>query len=742
MLTAGAAYFAFAVLWLRAFRGQGIPSFDTYTYFYPNVHHALRSLRDGGGLLWNPYQDCGQPFFAISQTGLLYPVNYLFLLFDREIALIFAALINLVIGGIGMYRLCRTLRLATVPALCGAIAFQLGGTTAMLAAWSPIQISPFVWMPVAMWRVERLLRRPRLANGVWLGVVLTLQLLPGFPQITFFTYQLIALRTGWALITRRMQRPAAVIIALGLGCTLPMFLGAIHLIPSIAVARDSLRGLPLRIVELGFSNTWANLRLGLTTPGYHQYPGTVVTVSVVMLAAAAFSRRRADGLVLFHLGVAVLYLLLSLGDNGVLFPLYAKLPLGTLFRMPQRFLWVSGYAVAVLTAFGADALTRQAAGSSILGRSRALVLMVAAAAAFFAIVIVRPPTSSEWMVLAALVTTGTLLAWRGRTGMAAAAVLAILALNLAVTSRMVGLGLRSGPIYDRNADAFALLRERMTAQDRALLIGEHADLQLMPKSASLFRVPSIYDYEPQVSRIYGDYFTYLRIGRPMTSILDWYYPLAGVLPASFNQRLLNLTAARYVLIGRGAEKRTGHAPGWRAVEGNERWTLYENPDALERARFVPLIETAAPADVLPAIANGRRDARRVAILSDVPGSGFRGEDATNTGDAAFVVDEAERVVIDVNASAPGFLYLADQFASGWEATVNGAPTEILRANHAFRLVEVPSGQSRVEFRYRPKSVYMGAAVSGVTLLVLLAAPVLTRRRHGAGEISRDAAAQR
>src|SRR5262249_27487958 len=73
-LVAGAAYYAFGVLWMRAQRDLGDMSFDAYTSFYPNIHYALTSLHQGGGLLWNPYQDCGQPFFAESLTGLLYPV--------------------------------------------------------------------------------------------------------------------------------------------------------------------------------------------------------------------------------------------------------------------------------------------------------------------------------------------------------------------------------------------------------------------------------------------------------------------------------------------------------------------------------------------------------------------------------------------------------------------------------------------------------------------------------------------
>jgi uncharacterized membrane protein YfhO len=50
--------------------------------------------------------------------------------------------------------------------------------------------------------------------------------------------------------------------------------------------------------------------------------------------------------------------------------------------------------------------------------------------------------------------------------------------------------------------------------------------------------------------------------------------------------------------------------------------------------------------------------------------------------------------------------------------VNGQTREIVRANHAFRLVAVPGGESEVVFTYRPLSVRAGAITSLAALVVL------------------------
>ena len=112
-------------------------------------------------------------------------------------------------------------------------------------------------------------------------------------------------------------------------------------------------------------------------------------------------------------------------------------------------------------------------------------------------------------------------------------------------------------------------------------------------------------------------------------------------------------------------------------------------------------------------------------------SGFAGETGDHGAAAVdFVTDDPERVVLRVQAPARGFLVLTDQYFSGWQATVGGTPVQIVRANYAFRLVEIPAGPSTVEFRYVPQSVRLGAVVSALTLVGALATLVRRRRRTG------------
>jgi uncharacterized membrane protein YfhO len=66
------------------------------------------------------------------------------------------------------------------------------------------------------------------------------------------------------------------------------------------------------------------------------------------------------------------------------------------------------------------------------------------------------------------------------------------------------------------------------------------------------------------------------------------------------------------------------------------------------------------------------------------------------------------------------LVVLEAYHPGWQATVDGRPAPILRANALFRGVPLAAGHHRVEMVFRPRSATWGALLSLCTLLGVLA----------------------
>jgi hypothetical protein len=343
--------------------------------------------------------------------------------------------------------------------------------------------------------------------------------------------------------------------------------------------------------------------------------------------------------------------------------------------------------------------------------------------------------SAGWLRPIDLVMIATLIAWvlapprPWVVRSAPFALAALIAADALFAGRAPVLGLRSGDVYGRHAEVFEFVRARLTPQDRVLIVGGQPALDLMAKSATLFALPSIHDYDALAAQRYAEYFTFLRTARAMRDFEDWYWIFDKLLPATLQRPLFDQTAARYLIVAQPLDGTSrAFRNGLRLLLERDGVRVYENDQAQPRARYVGRVTVRPAGRVLPALIEPGVDLRREVVISAADRARLHGDGGAGSGTVEFVADEPERIVLRVHATAPGFLFLADQYFPGWTATVNGAPRDIVAANHAFRLVEVPAGESEVVFTYRPRSLRIGAVV---TLLAVVGFVVLWRRSRPA-----------
>ena len=83
----------------------------------------------------------------------------------------------------------------------------------------------------------------------------------------------------------------------------------------------------------------------------------------------------------------------------------------------------------------------------------------------------------------------------------------------------------------------------------------------------------------------------------------------------------------------------------------------------------------------------------------------------------------DRLAIRAEMACDGMVVLSDAFYPGWRARVDHRSVEIHQVNGAMRGVAVPRGSHTVTMRYRPVSVYLGAALTLFGILGALALAV-------------------
>jgi len=107
------------------------------------------------------------------------------------------------------------------------------------------------------------------------------------------------------------------------------------------------------------------------------------------------------------------------------------------------------------------------------------------------------------------------------------------------------------------------------------------------------------------------------------------------------------------------------------------------------------------------------DLRSEIVLEDNPGTNIK---KGNMGDAKIISYKPNNIEISVDSRSNALLFLAENYAKGWKASIDGKNASILRANYTFRAIKIDKGKHNVKFWYDPWSFRLGIYLSIVGLI--------------------------
>lgn len=87
------------------------------------------------------------------------------------------------------------------------------------------------------------------------------------------------------------------------------------------------------------------------------------------------------------------------------------------------------------------------------------------------------------------------------------------------------------------------------------------------------------------------------------------------------------------------------------------------------------------------------------------------------------------VTAKVSAKEESFINFSQNYYPGWKAYVNGNETPIFLVNGLIQGINIPKGKSTVVFHFQPNSVFVGAGITAVTLLLLISYSFILRKQQ-------------
>ena len=87
--------------------------------------------------------------------------------------------------------------------------------------------------------------------------------------------------------------------------------------------------------------------------------------------------------------------------------------------------------------------------------------------------------------------------------------------------------------------------------------------------------------------------------------------------------------------------------------------------------------------------------------------------------------EPNELVYEVSTPKDGIVIFSEIYYPGWQATIDGKPAKIARADYILRAMTVPAGKHEIVMRFDPKSLHITESIAyGALGLILIAVMVL------------------
>ncbi len=705
----------------------------------PFNYFLTQSIKDSSFPFWNPFIFGGAPFFANYISAVFYVPHLLLSIFtpintlpikNLEVVII----VHFFVACITMYKLARYLKISFIGAIIVALSYSFSGEFACRVIEYGAMYS-VAWFPLAFLFIYKSIDELNFRYSVISGLVLGLMLLAGYLQKVVYLCGIIFLLQVWigVIQVRNKNLDRKNVVKFLLITVLPYIIGigifAVQLLPTQEFAALSNRSVMKYENAIDGSLQWKQIFtmvvpkfFGSTdgyqpqvpfyiAPWYHYWVTAFyfgITAVILGIVGIRYSYKSALGI--FLIVVALLGFLHALGSNAPLFQFIFQLPVFNNFRTPARTLIAVIFSFTLFAGFGYDAIIQHRTKIShrllLLSIIFPLLTGVGVATGIIQNLVGTPSQFYEMVKIYGITTivmtsiTTILIFLLRKNYLSTSLIGTLLCVILFIDLNMFGEPFKNG---NRSPEEEYKINPQLLST-------------LQPKFPSdIFRVKSREGSIMLLKRNQGMIDKIMLLEGYDAINLSKRYP-----PAPTSQSTLDLLSVRYEIFIDSLQQQAYFVK--RSTEFPHSRMLYKT--IISDEQNVPSL-----------MQSGKVDFANEVVLEKNPIFAIPQIKKDSVNNTVRCIEYKNNFLkYEVETAKNGILLLSEIWYPAWKVTVDGKPTELLRANYCLRGVEVPEGNHTIEVLYDSSKFFTGMWISVGTLIFSIVVLLWKKKNHTSAEI--------
>jgi hypothetical protein len=723
---------------------------DVFRHIYPFKLLAVDSIKHFQLPLWNPYNGAGMPLLATVNSGLIDPFNLLFLFLPHLFAWNLYLFLQFLLIAFFTYLYIKKIGLSTPAAIFSAFVFTLSGVVVArvtLGAYG----AGIAMLPLLLFVIETYEQNPKTRLLFIIPFAIFTVITATHPQISLYIlgfaviYLLVKEFSVNATIKKKCKRITLPLVFICIG----VLLTSIQILPTIELlhyANFSTESsayiekflVPFwHLVSIGIPNYFGNIST-YNFWGKSDYIETVAAVGLVpcffAYFALFFDKKRDIPPVLkkiYTIGLITTFLLavdspISRGMLSLPIPILSTDP-------PSRIFLLTTFFLAILSGFGFELFHKQ---------KYSLIKLIKYSLPFLATILLIAGGTvalNKWMKCIDAISTCYRVALRNTL-----LEIAVFALGFIVCLIYVFWKHKKGQIIlpylligtvfaigFYNAEKFLPFSPTDTVLPHTQLLNKINDLKkdgrifgfgganITTDLATYFQFYDPQYYHPLYIKRYGEltaFANYNDIKNEHVFRSDAIIRNdVSLSPQEMQRRnrVLSLLSVQYLIFNKDERPATQSA-----IWSNNNRYIQKNIRALPHAFIVDKqqIQTDKQQILTTLFSPAFNPISQVVLEKDPKLLSA----PKNLQSATHILQYKENnIQIQTQTNKAAILVLLDNYYPGWKASIDGAPTEIYRADYTFRAVKIPQGNHKVDFTYQPFPAILGLTISLSTLGLIL-----------------------